>query len=232
MTTREEVIAIPTPEATKTWSPAPHGQILEVLDNALAVQGIGVQSERYTVTKDGGNLFGTWLTDIEMDGSYVQIGFRNSHKKQFAVGVCSGTHVIVCSNLMFDGTFLEFRKHTSKLNREELEVLAEESTIKVVEESKRLHDWHNNLRELPMYEYDRKVLTFDAMEKGILPPSKFKAFADSYWEEVETAKGEQTLYQFHGATTRLMRKDSLFNISRRTPLLNQLCDNYRELVAA
>ena len=118
--TRNEVMAIPAPAYTKTWHPVPHKDVIESLDLVTRKAGVGVMQETYSVTNKGANMFGAWTLDIGMDGKQVQMGFRNSISKQFAVGICAGTWVMVCSNMAFRGDFIEFRKHTSGLDMEEL----------------------------------------------------------------------------------------------------------------
>lgn len=231
--TREEIEAIPTPEYTKTWHPISHKEVLASLDLIVQAEGVGVVNESYSTRNAGRNMFGTWTLDIPLGdgGSLVQLGFRNSLMKTFAVGVAAGTHVIACSNMQFSGQFLEFRKHTSGLTFEELLVVADAAFGKALDQARELDVWHQKLHEIPLPESHMKALTFDAMDRGILAPNRFKAFREAHQEEVELA-GDQSLYPWHGALTRLNRDLNLFSVGRRTADLIQICDGYVESLAA
>jgi hypothetical protein len=222
--TRPEVLSIPAPQFTKSWHPMAHSAVIGALDMILGSEQIGVVRERYDVTKDGANMFGSWTLDIG-NGTKIQLGFRNSTCKAFAIGVCSGTWVMVCSNMCFSGDFVEFRKHTSGLDYDELLEIGGRSIKTVVANGKKQIGWQDNLVTYPVSPARFKMLTYDAMAEGVLPPSNFAAFLDSYNEETTLSKRE-TLYEFHGAVTRLSRTSSLFTINHRTVALNALCDRY------
>lgn len=231
--TRSEIESIPTPDYTKTWHPISHKEVLASLDLIVQAEGVGVVNESYSTRNAGRNMFGTWTLDIPLGdgGSLVQLGFRNSLMKTFAVGVAAGTHVIACSNMQFSGQFLEFRKHTSGLTFEELLVVADAAFGKALDQARELDVWHQKLHEIPLPESHMKALTFDAMDRGILAPNRFKVFREAHQEEVELA-GDQSLYPWHGALTRLNRDLNLFSVGRRTADLIQICDGYVESLAA
>jgi hypothetical protein len=231
--TRSEIEAIPAPEYTKTWHPISHKEVLDSLDLIVQAEGVGVVNESYSTRNAGRNMFGTWTLDIPLGdgGSLVQLGFRNSLMKTFAVGVAAGTHVIACSNMQFSGQFLEFRKHTSGLTFEELLYVADAAFGKALDQAKELHEWHEGLRAIPLPEPQMKALTFDAMDRGILPANRFGAFREMHRAEVELA-GDDGLYPWHGALTRINRDLNLFSVGRRTADLRVLCDEYASQVAA
>ena len=230
---RQEIEAIPSPEYTKTWHPISHKEVLDSLDMVVKAEGVAVVGESYSVKNNGRNMFGTWTLDMPLGGgSLVQLGFRNSLMKTFAVGVAAGTHVMACSNMQFSGEFLEFRKHTSGLDFEELLITATAAFSGVLVKSMELHEWHESLRPIALPEPDFKALTFDAMRAGILAPNRFKDFLGKHEEEVVLSKGEGGLYEFHGAITRMNRDNNLFTVGYRTADLKVLCDGYADLKAA
>jgi hypothetical protein len=230
--TEAEIVAIPSPEYTKSWNPISHGEVIQSVQAVIDEKGVGVVNKSYSTTNNGRNMFGSWTLDL-MHGetSRVQIGFRNSIMKKFAVGMCGGDHVIVCSNLMFSGEFVEFRKHTSGLDFEELIAVAGRAFDKVLVDSERTHAWHESLKEVPLPQADFKALTYDAMAAGIIPPNRFKNFIASVEQEQEIYR-DLTLYQFHGGVTRLVRDNNLFTVSDRTRDLKLICDEYTTLKAA
>lgn len=225
MLTRNEVMAIESPEYTKTWHPISHREVIESLDEVLNVKQIGVVQERYSIKNGGDNMFGSWVLDIEKNGTRIQLGFRNSISKTFAVGICAGTFVIVCSNMQFRGEFIEFRKHTSGISYEELLQLGNRAVDQVVEQGNKIIEWQGGLSKYELNVPKFKQITYDAMEQGILAPNHFNKFLSSYREEAELTKNE-SLYEFHGAITRMNRGLNLFTVDRRTRSLADLCDQY------
>ncbi len=226
--TRNEVMAISSPERTKTWNPIAHSEVIRSLDSVLNDKGIGVVTESYSVKNNGNNIFGTWVLDIEKRGKQIAIGFRNSIAKLFAVGICSGVNVIACSNMTFRGdAFIEFRKHTSKISYDELLTIENRAIDQAIDQSTKLIDWQNSLRKCRLNEPEFKQITYDAMDSGILAPNRFKAFQEAYAEELNLTKVKNgTLYEFHGAITRMSRELNLFTVLNRTTDLNNLCNRY------
>ena len=176
MLTRNEVMAIESPEYTKTWHPISHREVIESLDEVLNVKQIGVVQERYSIKNGGDNMFGSWVLDIEKNGTRIQLGFRNSISKTFAVGICAGTFVIVCSNMQFRGEFIEFRKHTSGISYEELLQLGNRAVDQVVEQGNKVIEWQGNLSKYELNVPKFKQITYDAMEQGILATNHFNKF--------------------------------------------------------
>jgi hypothetical protein len=220
---RAEVMAIPAPAYTKTWHPVPHREVITSLEQVVTGRGVGIMNETYSVTNKGNNLFGAWTLDIGVGGKQIQMGFRNSISKDFAVGICAGTWVMVCSNMQFRGDFIEFRKHTSGLEIVDLLTIGTRAFDKVVTDGQRLIEWQDQLHDYPISGDRFKCLTFDAMKEGVFGANHFNAFLSSYAEEVELTK-EGTLYEFHGAATRMIRNINLFSINDRTRSLDNMLD--------
>lgn len=224
---RKAIMAIPSPAYTKTWHPISHKEVITSLDTVIKNKGIKVRQETYSVKNNGRNIFGTWVLDIEKKGKLIQVGFRNSIMKNFAVGFCAGTWVIACSNMMFKGEFIEFRKHTSGIDYDELLEIEDRTLDQVIKQGNELIEWQNGLRKHKLDEPVFKQITYDAMDQGILAPNHFNAFLQAHTEELELVKSKNgTLYEFHGAITRMNRELNLFTIDNRTRDLGVLCDQY------
>jgi len=228
------VRAVAEPEFTETWHPVSHARVLDSLEAATAEAGLSITDRSYSLTDSGGNMFGTWgLLDGDTDKEIGwQLGFRNSITGKFAVGLTAGTTVFVCSNMMFSGEFLTFRRHTKGMDDAELLRLSTEAIGMLITKIEGEVKWHAGLREVPVDPVDFKVLTYDAMAKGVFPSSKFSSFLQCHDEELEIANGTQNLYTFHGAATRLMRNESLFQIANRSVALKNVADDYMMRVTA
>ena len=228
-TNEEMVRAVPEPPFTRSWHPISHDKLLTSMYHSAETLQADIIFSDYTLSEDGLDLFGTWTLDTQYKGNNLNIGFRNSMKKHFAVGFCAGRFIIVCSNMQFSGEFVEFRKHTSGLNMDELDYLTQKGFKSIKTKMKTFADWHESLKEISLPHSEMKKLTYDAMEQGVFPPSKFNKFLDCHNEE-RMLNGD-TLHSFYGGVTRLVRDNSLFNIQQTTRSLNQLTEDYQRYAA-
>ena len=118
---RDEVACIDTPSSTDTWRPVPHIDVIEAVTEVIHAHRWDIESERFGLATDGQKMFG--VMEISRSSSpqwHRCIGIRNSHDKSLAVGLSAGIVVLVCSNLAFGGTRLINRKHTSRIDLNEL----------------------------------------------------------------------------------------------------------------
>jgi len=117
---RSDLINIETPAPTVSWRPVPHIKIAELITNEAQSRGYAITSEEYGLNPAGTKMFGTLRFHPEGNPEYSRaLGFRNSHDKSLAVGLCVGLSIIVCDNLMFAGSDITLsRKHTSGIKIE------------------------------------------------------------------------------------------------------------------
>jgi hypothetical protein len=108
-----ELNEIPTPPATATWFPLPHGQVLESVVQTLDKAGFRIESMQLAVTPDDARFFGTLqLQALITPGVGLAVGVRNSVDKSLPIGFCCGQHVFVCDNLAFSSDIVINRRHT------------------------------------------------------------------------------------------------------------------------
>jgi len=115
---RHDLISVITPEATSTWIPIPHLEIVDAVLESSTNAGLTIKREFYGLSgkKDsavyGARMFGVIdFLDGTSDYGY-SIGFRNSHDKSMVAGICAGARIFVCDNLTLTGDFAEKRRHT------------------------------------------------------------------------------------------------------------------------
>ena len=226
--TEEAVRAVPEPRFTDSWHPMAHYKVLDVLDSAITSTGIEIVKKNYSLSADKTNVFWTWTLSQVENGLQWMVGGRNSISKCFALGITAGNWITVCSNMNISGDYLEFRRHTGHLDYNELQELIGRAMTKLIDRLTELTRWHIGLKEYPLYEnsYSFKALTFDAMRAGAFPSSKFKEFLTCIEEERMVDSDHFSLYNFHGACTRLMRENSLFNIAHRSVNIKTVLDDY------
>lgn len=117
--TVDQLMAMPTPEATKTYTPISHYDVavnaLNIGSDLMQPKGWEVAGSRFQVSPDQGKFFGViaWESQEAADqGMRFSIGLRNSVDKKMTVGYCLGSQVIVCDNLVMSGDTVILRKHT------------------------------------------------------------------------------------------------------------------------
>lgn len=103
--TRQELMLIPTPEASPTHQPIPHNQIVEALVEGLSFRHISAIREEYAVSSDGMKMFGVLDLETTFDGCRFSVGIRNSNDKSMRLAVTVGYRVLVCDNMAFHGDF-------------------------------------------------------------------------------------------------------------------------------
>lgn len=224
-TTEEIVKNVLEPKFTKSWHPVSHAKVIGALELAVNKTGMEVVDRHYSLQRNGLNVFGTWHLNQKFNGGSWMLGFRNSMCKDFSIGICAGTNIIVCSNMVFSGDFVEFRRHTSGVDIEELNVLSVRGVEAIIVDLQELETWQMNLKNYPLHREEFKILTFNAMEKGVIPVTKFNQFVKCHDKEA-CLNDAPSLYTFHGGVTRLMRESSLFTISYYSNLLTGFCDDY------
>lgn len=220
-----QVFAVPEPEFTDTWHPVSHRKVALAVQEAVVSTGMEITAKDYTLAQNGANLFASYKLSKGTNGISWMVGFRNSLCKRFPVGMVAGTTVMVCSNLMFSGKFLEFHKHTASMDEALLNELATNAMNKLVNYLTVLGEWQEDLKELVVDSGDFKKISFDLLYQGAIPPSKFMTEYLPNYDEEKKLNGE-SLYSVHGAVTRTLRGGSLFNISDRTAPLNKVIDVY------
>lgn len=223
--TRQQVIDVPTPARTDTWGVIGHGQLIETLTNSVDNAGHRIVNEEYSLSKDGGKLFGAFTLDHASGELAWMIGFRNSINKSMALGITAGTRIFVCDNLAFSGSFIQFRKHTGGLDTEELQELSNQSVLLMEDRLKGFENWQLSLKNYALSRQDKEALTVRAVEEGVLPGGRFGAFHKLFFakeNQDNQAVYDDTLYGFHGAMTQLWKKNSLVGSGQRHEGLQKL----------
>ncbi len=75
------------------------------------------------------------------------------------------------------------------------------------------------------YPRQAELLTFRAMELGVINPSRFGAFYALYFEEGAKYR-RPDLYHWHEAVTELNGQSSPFQLNERNKKLNEICNEF------
>ena len=223
--TIDELNAIQAPAPTKTWNPVPHYEVMDVVQNSLATIGIDVIDTQIHSDKGGHNVFVTHKLDMELDKTqararHPQIGWRNSTDKKFAIGFTSGTSIIVCENLVFSGSWLEFHKHNSKMDHDIIEVMTLKAINAVIVGAVKGASWHNSMLEQVRGQHHADHLFMEMLRTGVVSSKQIMDLSNGFDEE--RGRYGDTLYSIYNAATQTFRSLALPTISERSTLLNKL----------
>ena len=232
--TEAQVKAVPTPSPTETWHPVAHSDIITTMERAAAHHGIEVVDRTYSMSANGARMFGAWELDAGDGNIRYKAGFRHAHDMSIAVSMCAGLHIIVCSNMIFSGDFLAFGKHTSGMGDDRLIDMANATMGKIIPEMDKMLTWQQDLNKIYVPRDDYKGLVYDMVTKGVFSGGQIQNYLTALDEEKALVRGyaldgATSLYNVHGAATRLMRGWNLLRVADATRKLNGLCDDYIEM---
>jgi hypothetical protein len=221
------VKAVPTPDRTRTWGVVGHGDFVDLLTDAVHDNNYDIIKQEYSLSKDGGKMFGVFTLDVGDPEGARMIGFRNSVNKTLAAGITAGRRVFVCDNLAFSGEFIDYYKHVGRLTLPILKEAAFNAIGTVAGKMAAFERWHKDLHIRKITRTDAQVLTFRAVEQGVLPAGNFSRFYELFFEKVNNqndAHYEDDLYGFHGAMTQIWGSNSLISTGPRHAGLVSLVD--------
>ena len=200
LVTRDQLRAIATPEATATWKPIPHVELVEMLDHTLGNNGMRIEEEQFALRRDGSMLFGVLqLAYGQTPDGIAALGLRTANNKTMSIQICAGLSVFVCDNMVFRGDLIALqRKHTSGLN------LREELTGAVLlfrEHFGRLTEEIGSLKESGLADIEAKALIHDVFAKGLMPLRFLPDVSRSYFEPQIPDFEPRNAWSLHNALT-------------------------------
>ena len=227
---------IPRVPFTETWKPIHHSDIVEVMQNTCIEMELEPQGKHYQISDNGMDAFATWhlqrSTGLPGQDSNLMLGWRNSMQKYFSYGIVAGENVMNCSNMCFWGDFCEHRKHTSGLDFETLQAFTRKAIQSVLQSSQEYTEFLEGLAATPLHLDDRKVLVYDMIAQGALPPSKFNALQVAYAEELQDNKVPdfESVIHLHGAVTRALRGTSIHGLQVKTRVMNEILGKHTDTI--
>lgn len=204
---RTQLELIQTPQSTLSWSPIPHHQLVDKVQDRLQGHGLRIQSSQHTVTHGTNRYFGTIELMPQPGREYRRmVGIRNSHDKTYSASIVAGARVIVCSNGMFVGEELCLaRKHTSRVH-EDLDNRLDESF------SRLLSEWSTNDQRITMYQ-ERRIsdteahdLIILAVDAEAMPASSIPKVLHEYREPFLPEFHPRNVWSLHNAFTEVMKE--------------------------
>ena len=190
---------LPVPAATNSHVPIPHHAVVDMVKYSLGFFGHELLEEHHATTPDGLNYFGV-LSLRSPYGDYTDmVGLRNSHKKQFPIGIAIGSRVFVCDNLAFNADHVIKRKHTVNAKRDLPGLVAE--VIEPLGEARKVQALtFERYKALPLHDElaDQGIMTM--YRKGIINLTRIGDVLKAY-EEPPHDWGDKTPWRLFNAAT-------------------------------
>ena len=228
---RQEIINVPTPRSTESWTPIPHIKLVSHVETTIRSKGLIVGTQAHSLTHDGMRYFG--LMEIqrrESDQDYCWVlGLRNSHDKTFPAGIVAGSSVFCCDNLAFSGEVKLARKHTRFIMRD-LPQLVQSAVGKLMER------WHHQDERIGSYKLtdldDRTAhdLVVRAFDVGVCCNRHIPLVLHEWRQPRHEEFASRNVWSLFNAFTESL-KGNLIDLPRRTEALHGLLDNHVGLSA-
>jgi Domain of unknown function (DUF932) len=232
---RNTVTTCPTPQATDTWQPIPHGRLLELVTDTLERNGLKVVNQAHALGRDGDRYFG--LLEVQngqpaKDYGLV-VGLRNSHDQSYPAGLVIGSSVMVCDNLAFSGEVVLSRRHTVHIQRDlpQLVNRAVGQLGDLRQQQDQRIDAYKNTRLADTQAHDLFVQMIDSR---VLPVTRLPHALKEYREPSHSEfldGGQRTAWTLFNSVTDVLKGRNLDSLPKRTQALHGLLDSVCGLAA-
>jgi len=203
---RDELKDVLTPKPTMSWKPVPHYEVAEFVTHLAKRRGYELVNEEYGLTQDGMKMFGVLNFAPHGNPEYTRaLGIRNSHDKRFALGLVVGEKIVCCDNLAFGGEVVIRRKHTSRI---EIEELIPGAFNKLGEQYIRLERRIDGMKLETISIDQARVITVMAAEIKAIPSCDIVPVLDEFKEPRHQEFSEPTKWSLYNSFTETAKKYS------------------------
>lgn len=239
MIPKEEIYKVPTPNATQTWRPIPHGFLLGLVEARIEkMEGVEIVGSTHALSHAGARYFGMLeIADSNkpVNGYSVVIGLRNCHDKTFLANMCCGSHVFVCDNLAFSAEIVIGRKHTRWILRDLPNMVSDalgRLQFMQQKQAERIEAYRTTNLIDPVF-HDTLIGCIDA---NVLPASKVPKVLDlwrgnavgldtiAWGPDHEQEFAGKTVWRAFNAVTSVLKTANVFDLPRRTQDLHHIMD--------
>ena len=216
-----EVIKVPVPEATNTYQPISHKNVIDLIAyKAQRMTGYEVANQQFVLGAKGKQMFGSVALRTGDNDRHALLGFANSYDKSISLRIVSGASIMVCSNMCISGSdFTSRRKHTTGVVAEiegMVEAAIEASTSNYFEVAAQLDIWKSMAVN---WEKGAEILG-RAFFDGILSPRQ-TSIAMQDWRDARDGKprhqefSEPTAYSLYNCMTEGLKNGPALTVADR-----------------
>ena len=197
--TRQDLAQYEPPEATATWKPIKHVDVVDGLYEELDRRQIGVTHEEYAVQRKGNYLFGVMtLNYLKTDEFAAALAFRHSNDMQEAMKMYAGVRVFACDNMALSGSELILHKKHSKNFR--IADALPEALDRYQEGALTLQRDIQELKDTPIDHVIFREYVYDIFRRKVVPIRLFHPVTDE-WHASVPEDGIGTGWLMHNCFT-------------------------------
>jgi len=205
-----------TPKALGAFhKPYPFSSYMNDIKDAFDREGLIVSKEEYVVSKDDNRFFGTLAISpqtthsnlIESQDWELLVGVRGSHDQRIPRGMAIGSHVFVCSNLMFSGNMSTFATKQTTNIAARLPRLIRDSVARIPALAELQENKYNQFKERIITGGDADTLLLDIHRRGGMSAAQL-GVAVSEWDApkyVEHGSYGSSLWRLMNACTEALK---------------------------
>ena len=198
---RDQLVTILPPEATDTFKPIAHAELVNNLLDSLSYRHINVVRDEYAVSEDGMKLFGVLDLETTFDEARFSLGIRNANDKSMRLALTVGYRVFVCDNMAFHGDFTPvLAKHSKHFNLQDALAVGIDRIQRNFEPMQRqVESW----RSLQLSDERAKLTIYRAFIEGDLDAPKHLArlVHEHYFEPKYAEFSPRTFWSLSNAFT-------------------------------
>ena len=222
LVTRADLLDIPTPAPTPTWTPIPHIALVRQVMEAMTDTGMRVVDERHEISHSGLRYFGKFRIWSDTDYA-LQVGLRNSHDKLYPASLIAGSYVFVCSNGAFSGEVRMVRRHTRHI-LSDLPHLVSRAVAKLGDLRRTQAERIDTYKNVILNDKDMNDLLVRAVDRRVMPVTKLPKVLAEWREPSFEDFRPRTAWSAFNAFTTVLRDSSSDMLPRRTMALHGLMD--------
>lgn len=235
---REELVNLPTPEATATHRPIAHADFVNMVQDEIEAVGLRIVAEAHGVTKSaqGGNYFGMLQvagTALQADDHATIVGLRNANNKRFPAGIAIGSGVFVCDNLAFFGDHMGMRKHTRHALDESIGIrpMIRETIGRVIALSEVQENRFEAYKRGNLLRGEAEVLMIEMLRAGVVSTQQLPKVVQQ-WDtpDHEEFARNRNGWRMFNAVTEALKGSSPMDLPRRTAALHRMLDQHFGLI--
>lgn len=224
---RDQVAEVATPQATDTWFPIPHNELIELVERKLPDYGLTIGEQSHALMRDEHRYFGMMqvipASNAPQDYGLV-LGLRNSHDKSFPAGLCLGSQVFICDNLAFSAEVVIGRRHTRHI-MDDLPRLIAAALGRLVDARLDQDRRIDAYKQAGITDEQAAHLIFMANEAKAIKPTH----ATKIWDEWRNPRHEEfaeedNVWRLMNAITEIQKGINPFELQQRTQRMHPLLD--------
>ena len=221
---RHVLETVAMPEATDTYMPVAHSDLLNLFEDKLADVGFRFGEQQHVLGRSGLRYFGKCelINGYSDDDTRLFCGIRNSLDMSIRATFLLGMNVNICSNKSYFAENIVGRKHTLNIMRDLPEMV--ELEVQKIHVAAEL-----NRQRIARYQGWKIVdmtadhLMVQMLRSNVINITRFPKLVKE-WHEPSEDHGPKTLWRLFNAATRVLKDASTFEIPRRTLRLQKIAD--------